>query len=61
MTESVENLLIEHLKRFQASQDWVERTLDEHTQRLDRMEVSLARISAALGGHIAPSPDPGSW
>ena len=44
MPESVENLLLEHLKRFQAGQDRIERKLDEHTQRFVRMESALARI-----------------
>ncbi len=44
MRESVENLLLEHLKRFQAGQDRIKRKLDEHTQRLICIESALARI-----------------
>jgi septation ring formation regulator EzrA len=44
MPDNVENLLLEHLKRFQAGQDRIERKLDEHTQRFSRMESVLARI-----------------
>ncbi len=44
MPDNVENLLLEHLKRFQAGQDRIERKLDEHTQRFSRMESGLARI-----------------
>jgi hypothetical protein len=57
MTDNIENLLLEHLKRFQAGQDRIERKLDEHTQRLGRMEVGLARLSAALGGHDEASAE----
>lgn len=49
MTDNVENLLLEHLKRFQAGQDRIERKLDEHTQRLGRIETKLA----SLRGEIA--------
>jgi predicted trehalose synthase len=42
MTEGIENLLLEHLKRFQTGQERIERKLDEHTQRLGRIEVALA-------------------
>jgi hypothetical protein len=44
MPENVENLLLEHLKRFQACQDRIERKVDEHSQRFSRMESVLARI-----------------
>ena len=33
MTENVENLILEHLKRFQATLDRVERRLEEFTAR----------------------------
>lgn len=49
MTDNIENLLLEHLKRFQTSQDRIERKLDEHTTRLGRIEVTLARLNGALG------------
>ncbi|HYW75478.1 MAG TPA: hypothetical protein VFA48_02485 [Gammaproteobacteria bacterium] len=39
-----ENLVLEHLKRFQAGQDRIERTLAEHTQRLGRIEVAIAAM-----------------
>ncbi len=45
MADNVENLLLEHLKRFQAGQDRIERKLDEHTQRFVRIESGLARIA----------------
>ncbi|MDO5625553.1 MAG: hypothetical protein Q4G71_12805 [Pseudomonadota bacterium] len=46
--DNVENLLLEHLKRFQASQDRIEKKLDEHTARLGRIEVSLAGVRRDL-------------
>lgn len=51
MGENIENLLLEHLKRFQAGQDRIERKLDEHTTRLGRLEVGLARLGGAIGQH----------
>jgi chromosome segregation ATPase len=44
MSEQIENLILEHLKRFQAGQDRVERKLDEHTQRLGRIEMAVAGL-----------------
>lgn len=44
MSESIENLILEHLKRFQAGQDRIERKLDEHTQRLGRIEMAIAGL-----------------
>ena len=43
MPENAENLLLEHLKRFQIGQDRIERKLDEHTQRFIRIESALAK------------------
>jgi hypothetical protein len=44
MSENIENLLLEHFKRFQAGQDRIERKLDGHTQRLGHIEIALAAI-----------------
>lgn len=44
MTENIENLIIEHLKRFQSTQERIERKLDEHTARLGRIEIALSSI-----------------
>lgn len=41
---TIENLLLEHLKKFQASQDRIERKLDEHTQRLGRIEMAISGL-----------------
>jgi tetrahydromethanopterin S-methyltransferase subunit G len=58
MTENVENLLLEHMKRFQASLDRIERRLDELTTRqtethaavlgVRRDQVNDAEIAAHL-------------
>jgi hypothetical protein len=40
MTNEVENLMLEHLKRFQSGQDRIERKIDELTRRLSNVEVS---------------------
>ena len=44
MTETVENLMLEHLKRFQAGQDRLERKLDDVTRRLSNLEAGQATI-----------------
>jgi tetrahydromethanopterin S-methyltransferase subunit G len=41
---NVENLLIEHLKRFQAGQERIERKLDELVQRTGQLEQSVANL-----------------
>jgi len=46
MAEKVENLMLEHLKRFQAGQERIEHRLIELTQRVGRMELLLARSNA---------------
>jgi len=48
MTENVENLLLEHMKRFQASLDRMERRLDEITARLTTLEGSVVSIMQHL-------------
>jgi len=52
MTENVENLLPEHLKRFQATLDRVERKLGELTGRTANLESGQASIIQHLG-HLA--------
>ncbi len=44
MTENVENLMLEHLKRFQATLERIERKLGEHTGRLANLEGGQAAI-----------------
>ncbi len=44
MTENVENLILEHLKRFQASLDRMERELRDVKVRASNLESGLASI-----------------
>ena len=52
MTEITENLMLEHLKRFQAGQDRIERKLEEMTRRLSNLEAGQASIIQHIG-HLA--------
>jgi len=49
MTEEVENLILEHLKRFQASQDRIEHELKEVKSRLATLEVGQGSLLQHLG------------
>ena len=40
----IENLMLEHLKRFQATLERIERTVNEHTGRLANLEGGQAAI-----------------
>ncbi|MDP2823510.1 MAG: hypothetical protein Q8O52_12655 [Sulfuritalea sp.] len=44
MTGNVENLMLEHLKRFQAGQDRIEQKLEEVIYRLGQLEVGIAGV-----------------
>ena len=44
MTDNVENLILEHLKRFQSSLDRMERRMDEMAVRLSNLESAYASI-----------------
>jgi hypothetical protein len=48
----VDNLMLEHLKRFQATLERIERKLGEHTGRLANLEGGQAAIIGHLG-HLA--------
>jgi uncharacterized coiled-coil protein SlyX len=48
----VENLMLEHLKRFQATLDRMDRKLDEHSARLSNLEGGQAAIMQHLA-HLA--------
>jgi tetrahydromethanopterin S-methyltransferase subunit G len=50
--DNIENLLLEHLKRFQAGQDRIERKLDELTRRISNLEAGQASIIQHIG-HLA--------
>ena len=52
MAENTENIILEHLKRFQAGQDRIERKLDELTRRISNLEGGQASIIQHLG-HLA--------
>ena len=44
MPETVENHLLEHLKRFQASQDRIEHKLDDVVARVGELDVGIAAL-----------------
>ena len=52
MTDNIENLLLEHLKRFQAGQDRIERKLDELTRLISNLDAGQASIIQHIG-HLA--------
>ena len=52
MTDNVENLILEHLKRFQSSLDRMERRMDEMAVRLANIESAYASIMQHLT-HLA--------
>lgn len=51
MTDNTENLILEHLKRFQAGQDRIERELKEIKSRLSQLEIGVAGVRGDLA-HI---------
>ena len=52
MANEVENLMLEHLKRFQPALDRFERKQDEMIGRIANLEGSLASVIQHLG-HLA--------
>ena len=52
MSDTVDNLVLEHLKRFQATLERIERKLGEHTGRLANLEGGQAAIIQHLA-HLA--------
>ena len=50
---ATENLMLEHLKRFQAGQDRIERRLEDLTRRVGNLETGQASIIQHLGGLAA--------
>lgn len=54
MTETIDNLILEHLKRFQAGQDRIERELKEIKARLSTLEAGQGSIVQHIG-HLASS------
>ncbi len=52
LMENVSDLMLEHLKRFQAGQDRIERKLDEVSRRIANLEVGQASVIQHIG-HLA--------
>ena len=52
MNDTVDNLMLEHLKRLQAGQDCIERKIKEMTRWLSNLEAGQASIIQHLG-HLA--------
>ncbi len=52
MAEDVENMMLEHLKRFQATLERIERKIGELTSRIANLESGQASIIQHLG-HLA--------
>ena len=52
MTDNTENLILEHLKRFQSGQDRIERDLKEIKSRLTGLEISVAGVRGDIA-HLA--------
>lgn len=48
MTDPTENLILEHLKRFQTGQDRIERELKEIKGRLSQLDIGIASIRGDL-------------
>ena len=56
MTDNIENLILDHLKRFQAGQDRIERELKEIKSRVTTLEATASTIMqylAQISGSIA--------
>jgi uncharacterized coiled-coil protein SlyX len=53
MTENVENLLLEHMKPFQAALERIERKQDELVGRIANLEGGLASMMQHLGNLAA--------
>ena len=53
MTDNIENLMLEHLKRFQAPLDRVENKIGELTIRAANLESGQASIIQHLANHAA--------
>lgn len=49
MTEVIENVFLEHMKRFQAGQDRMEGDLKDITRSLSNLESGLAVIGEDIG------------
>lgn len=54
MTEEIENLMLEHMKRFQAGQDRIERELKKIKSRITTLEATTSTIMQYLA-HLSGS------
>ncbi|MDR2186554.1 MAG: hypothetical protein LBE62_00710 [Azonexus sp.] len=45
---NIENLMLEHLKKFQATLERMENKIDEHSIRMDRIIERIERIERRL-------------
>lgn len=52
MADHIENLMLEHLKRFQGALDRIERKQDEMVGRIGNLEGAVASLIQHLG-HLA--------
>jgi uncharacterized coiled-coil protein SlyX len=52
MNNNIENLILEHLKRFQAGQERIEQELREIKNRLSQLEIGMAGIRGDIA-HLA--------
>ena len=55
MNDTVDNLVLEHLKPFQAGQDRIERKIEVITRRLSNLETGQASIIQHLGHLLRPA------
>lgn len=51
--DNVENLILEHLKQFQAGQDRIERKIEDLVRRISNLESGQASIIQHLGNLAA--------
>ena len=52
MTDTPQNLILEHLKRFQMVQDRIERKMDVLIRRVSNLEAGQASILQHLGQRL---------
>ncbi len=48
MTETIENLILEHLKRFQAGQERIETKVDELVMRVGQLEGAILGLKREI-------------
>ncbi len=55
MSDKIENLILEHLKKFQVSQDRIESELKEIKNRLAHLEIGQGTIMQHIGHQASMS------